>query len=82
MPGNERNCAAQALRAGLRTLSGEALEFKSEGFVTGTMVRIFTIALSGDRLRHRSQRGVLAHAGAVGVRGISCFGGGHVAASD
>ena len=54
---------------------------QAEGLITGTMVKMFTIALSGDRLRHRGERGVRFGAGAAGVRGID-FGGGQMAASE
>ena len=37
---------------------------------------------AGDRLRHRGERGVWFGAGAGGGDGVSCFGGGRMAASD
>ncbi len=40
---------------------------QAEGLITGTMVKMFTIALSGDRLRHRGERGV--RFGAAGLYG-------------
>ena len=43
---------------------------ESKGTRHGTMVRMFTIALSGDRLRYGGPRGVRFGAGAAGVRGI------------
>ena len=50
-------------------VASPALEFKSEGLITGTMVKMFTIALSGDRLRRSGPRGVRPRAGAAGARG-------------
>ena len=45
---------------------------QAEGLVTGTMVKMFTIALSGDRLRHRGECAVRAGAGAAGGDGVIC----------